>query len=376
MPEVAEQFDSRVGAVVAATGTICSLCRSATLTKILPLLGSTTPAANWLLAKASENRSLMPITSPVLRISGPRTMSTPDELAERKDAFLDRNMGRNRFPRRAQSAKRRTGHHFGRHLGDGHAGRFGHERHRAAGARIDFQHIDVRFSLFRFTANWMFINPITFRCLASAWVASRISSSTRCGRLYGGIAQAESPECTPASSMCSMMPDDDRRPSRRRSHPHRLRGVFQKAIDQHRLSLCNDERLGHKSFELRLVVADLHRSSAQHKTGSHQRRKADLRPPRCEPGPSCVQCRWRLFQSEAMQRLLEFFAIFGRFDRIDGGPNDRHAGRRQAPGPDSAESVRRTGQSRRPVARDRRCSAHLRSSAARRTTGRSCRSRY
>ena len=35
------------------------------------------PAATWLLAKAMLKRSLTPITSPVDRISGPSTMSTP-----------------------------------------------------------------------------------------------------------------------------------------------------------------------------------------------------------------------------------------------------------------------------------------------------------
>ena len=49
----------------------------ATLMKTLPLLGNNVPAANWLLAKAIENRSLTPITSPVDFISGPSTMSTP-----------------------------------------------------------------------------------------------------------------------------------------------------------------------------------------------------------------------------------------------------------------------------------------------------------
>ena len=38
------------------------------------------PAASWLLANAIENRSLTPITSPVDRISGPSTISTPENL--------------------------------------------------------------------------------------------------------------------------------------------------------------------------------------------------------------------------------------------------------------------------------------------------------
>ena len=56
--------------------------------KILPLVGRKVPAANWLLAKAIEKRSLTPITSPVDFISGPSTISTPVNLAKGKTASL------------------------------------------------------------------------------------------------------------------------------------------------------------------------------------------------------------------------------------------------------------------------------------------------
>ena len=51
-----------------------------TLRKIFPSVGRTVPPASWALAKAMLNRSLTPITSPVLRISGPSTISTPANL--------------------------------------------------------------------------------------------------------------------------------------------------------------------------------------------------------------------------------------------------------------------------------------------------------
>ena len=54
-------------------------------------MGSTVPAAIWLLAKAMENLSLMPITSPVDFISGPSTMSMPANLAKGKTASLTEN---------------------------------------------------------------------------------------------------------------------------------------------------------------------------------------------------------------------------------------------------------------------------------------------
>ena len=61
--------------------TTCSLCRLRDADKDLArYVGRTVPAASWLLANAIENRSLTPITSPVLRISGPSTISTPANL--------------------------------------------------------------------------------------------------------------------------------------------------------------------------------------------------------------------------------------------------------------------------------------------------------
>ena len=64
-----------------ASATISTLSPAlATLRKILPCRGSSVPAAIWLFANAIANESLMPITSPVLRISGPSAMSTPANL--------------------------------------------------------------------------------------------------------------------------------------------------------------------------------------------------------------------------------------------------------------------------------------------------------
>ena len=55
-------------------------------------------------------------------------------------------------------------------------------------------------------ANCTFISPTTFSALAMATVWRRISSCSAGNRLYGGSEQAESPECTPACSICCMMP--------------------------------------------------------------------------------------------------------------------------------------------------------------------------
>ena len=71
-----------------ARSATCSFERLVTLMKTLPLVGSTVPAANWLLAKAMGKCSLTPITSPVDFISGPSTMSMPANLAKGKTASL------------------------------------------------------------------------------------------------------------------------------------------------------------------------------------------------------------------------------------------------------------------------------------------------
>ena len=67
-------------------------------------------------------------------------------------------------------------------------------------------------------ANCTFIRPRTFRALAISTVC-RLISSTRTGDSeYGGSEQAESPECTPACSMCSITPPmTTRSPSHRQS---------------------------------------------------------------------------------------------------------------------------------------------------------------
>ncbi|MCC2636127.1 MAG: hypothetical protein K0S48_4013 [Ramlibacter sp.] len=55
-------------------------------------------------------------------------------------------------------------------------------------------------------ANCTFIRPTTFSALAIAAVWRFISSMVSFFSEYGGSEQAESPECTPACSMCSITP--------------------------------------------------------------------------------------------------------------------------------------------------------------------------
>ena len=175
-------------------------------------------------------------------------------------------------------------------------------------------------------------------------------------RLYGGIAQAESPEWMPASSMCSMTPADDRLLAVADGVDVDLDGVFEELVDQHRLALGDDDGLGHVALELRLVVADLHRPAAQHEAGPHQHRDSRSWPPR--RGPAAIVRAMPLagcLQAQPLEHLLELLAVLGVFDRLDAGADDRHAGRWPAPGPGSAASARRTARSRRRAARGRKC---------------------
>ena len=168
--------------------------------------------------------------------------------------------------------------------------------------------------------------------------------------------QAESPEWTPASSMCSMMPATTTCCAVADGVDVDFDGVFQKAVDQHRLALGDDERLGHEPLELR---------SGRSRFPSPGRRARSLAAP--APGsrswPASARA-WAMvramplagcFSPSRVQQLLELLAVLGVFDRVDAGADDRHARASPARGPGSAASARRTARSRRRAARGRRC---------------------
>ena len=55
-------------------------------------------------------------------------------------------------------------------------------------------------------ANCTFMRPMTLSACAMRFVCSRSSPCSFIESAYGGSEHDESPECTPACSMCSMMP--------------------------------------------------------------------------------------------------------------------------------------------------------------------------
>ena len=120
------------------------LSSSRTETNTVPVRGSRAPPPSWLLAKAISNERSRPITSPVDFISGPSTVSTPAEAGEREHRLLDADVVEAAAGAAGSKlAERLARHDAGRDLGDRQADHLGDERHRARGARIDLQHVDV-----------------------------------------------------------------------------------------------------------------------------------------------------------------------------------------------------------------------------------------
>ncbi len=175
----------------------------------MPAIGSRLPAAAWLFANARPNERSMPMTSPVERISGPSIVSTSGKRSNGSTASFTATCplshGGCSSPSVAQLLERRAGHHPRRDLRQRHARRLADERNGAARARVrlDHEHLTVLHRVLHVEQ----ARARRARRRAPA-CASRSSSSTSGVRVCGGIAHAESPECTPASSMCSMIAAD------------------------------------------------------------------------------------------------------------------------------------------------------------------------
>ena len=149
--------------------------------------------------------------------------------------------------RRLAQARERVAHHDAhRHLGERDAGRLGDEGHRPTGARVGFEHEDLA------VLNRVLDVDETHHPKASAIfiVHSSSSASTSSLSVWGGSAQAESPECTPASSTCSMMPATKMSPP---CVAHRIHvnfdGVFEKAVEQDRAGLATRHPLARANRE-------------------------------------------------------------------------------------------------------------------------------
>ena len=83
-------------------------------------------------------------------------------------------------------------------------------------------------------ANCTFISPRTFSARASSSVCRSISATISGFSECGGSEQAESPECTPASSICSITPADEDVLAVGDGVDVDFDGVAEIGVDQHR----------------------------------------------------------------------------------------------------------------------------------------------
>ena len=82
---------------------------------------------------------------------------------------------------------------------------------------------------------------------------------------------------------------------------------------------------------MRIVVADLHRSTAEYETRANQGGIAHLLGFGARLFHGASDGVGRLFEAKGLQELLEFFTIFRRFDRIDRCANNGDIGCCQSP---------------------------------------------
>src|SRR5262245_17644675 len=194
------------------------LSRSAKERKTVPVSGSRLPAAAWLFVNASPKDRSTPITSPVERISGPSTVSTSGNRSNGSTASLTATWApvprpgtgnpsafssANVAPSMTRAASFASGA-FVALLTNGTV-----RLARGFASRTKTSP--------SFTAYCPLRSPRTSSADASARVWASIVTSTGVGRVVGGMTHAESPECTPASSMCSITPPMTTSPAASRS---------------------------------------------------------------------------------------------------------------------------------------------------------------
>ena len=199
----------------AAGRTIARLSVSAMEMNTVPRVGSSVNAPNWDLAKAVGKSRSMPMTSPVERISGPSTVSTTSPAAVRNrlkgsTAALTAmeppsgivrasRPGRSPWSRR-EAIVRPT---WMRAAALASCTPVAFDAKGTVREARGFASMTYRVS--ESIANWMLMSPRTPTPLAMASVEAVMRPSSRADSVMGGSTHEESPEWTPASSMCSMI---------------------------------------------------------------------------------------------------------------------------------------------------------------------------
>ncbi len=171
----------------------------------MPASGRRSPAAAWLLAKARPKVASMPMTSPVERISGPRSVSTSGKRLKGSTASLTETWapgaGSLSTPSARSSAS--VAPTITRAATLARATPVALATNGTVRLARGLASITYTFS--RWTAYCTLSNPLTPSASAMARVWPSIVATTAALSVGGGITQALSPECTPASSTCSMI---------------------------------------------------------------------------------------------------------------------------------------------------------------------------
>ena len=105
--------------------------------------------------------------------------------------------------------------------------------------------------------------------------------------------------------------------------------VVQVAVDQHRVVAGDAHRFAHVAMQAGAVVHDLHGAAAQHVARADHHRIADALGDRLGFLGRAGGAVLRLAQAEAVQQMLEAFAVLGDVDRIGAGAEDRNSCPRQ-----------------------------------------------
>ena len=279
-------------------------------------------------ANAMPKVRSMPMTSPVERISGPSSVSTSGKRLNGSTASLIDDVVRLRRaaasrPFGAQLGERRAEHRPRRDLRERHAGRLAHERHRAARARVrlDDEHLAVLHRVLHVEQA-----DDVERAGERARVLFDRLRAPGAASVGGGIAHAESPECTPASSMCSIIPPmthvagavaqrvdvdfdrvfeeavDERGPFRRQPAFAAERAGRARARPSRGAGRCRRRRSPSRARRARTTG----RTSTGYPIAVRDR-------DRCRPRRS--RCRRRLRDAEPLAQRVELLAVLGRVDR-------------------------------------------------------------
>jgi hypothetical protein len=266
------------------------------------------------------------MTSPVERISGPSTVSTPAKRANGKTASLTA-MWSYGTCRQAEAGQRLAGHDLGGDGGDRLADGLGDERHGARGARVHFQHVDARGVRVRLLDGELHVHQAADVQGQSHLHGLALQLLDRLGRQREGRHRAGRVARVDAGFLDMLQ---------HAGHEHVLavaqgvdvdfRGAAQIVVQQDRVLERDLTGVGDVAFQVLVITDDLHATTAQHVGRTHHEREADLFAGGAGLVPGAGDGVFRLGDVEAVQQLLEALAVLGQVDGVRAGAQDRDAG--------------------------------------------------